>query len=300
LQEHPDLEFAGAVDPSGDRYGAVDAQDMLTTVAELLERAPDFAIVAVPTNEHLPAVRELAAAGVHVLIEKPVAADAAEADELIALVRAAGVHGAVGHVERFNPALVKLRSEMNAGRLGEVFSISTERVGPYPDRIRDVGVVKDLGVHDLDLVRWLGGAPVARLAAETQHRMGQPHEDAVLITGQLTGGQAFNCVVNWISPTKIRQTRVLGEHGMFVADTLTPALTFFAFDGVKEGGRTDYELGSVEPLRAEIDAFVALLRDDEDPGIVSLEDGLDNVVLAEAALRSAADGVSVTLQEVAS
>ena len=301
LQEHPEFEFAGAVDPAGDRYDAVaDEKAVLGSVSELVERKPDFAVVAVPTGEHLAAVRELVAAGVNVLVEKPIAGDTDEATEVIALVREAGLHGAVGHVERFNPALLALRAAMQAGDLGEVFSISTERIGPYPARIRDVGVVKDLGVHDLDLVRWLGGSLVARLAAETQHRMSPEHEDAVFVTGHLTGGQSFNCVINWISPTKVRRTRVLGEKGMFVADTLDSTLTFHAFDGVKEGDVVECDVGDGEPLRIELEAFAALLRGDADPGVVTLEEGLDNVVLAEAALDSAARGETVQLQAVAS
>ncbi len=89
---------------------------------------------SVPTEEHLPAVRELAAAGVHVLVEKPLAASGQEARALIAAVREAGLKGAVGHVERFNPALLELRRRLRDGQLGEVFCIATERVGPFPDR----------------------------------------------------------------------------------------------------------------------------------------------------------------------
>jgi UDP-N-acetylglucosamine 3-dehydrogenase len=299
LQEHPEFEFTGAVDPAGDRYDAVPDKDcVMSSVGELVRREPDFAVVAVPTGEHLSAVRELVAAGIHVLVEKPIASDTEEAAEVISLVRQAGLQGAVGHVERFNPALLALRAAIQAGDLGEVFSISTERIGPYPARIRDVGVVKDLGVHDLDLVRWLGGAAVSRLAAETQYRMSTNHEDAVLITGHLTGGQSFNCVINWISPAKVRRTRVLGEKGMFVADTLASTLTFHAFDGVKEGEVVEYEVGDSEPLRIELETFAALLRGDPNPGVVTLEEGLDNIALAEAALDSAARGETVQLQAV--
>jgi UDP-N-acetylglucosamine 3-dehydrogenase len=300
LQQHPDLDFAGAVDPAGDRYDAIaDAADMLGSVAQLRERAPDFAVVAVPTGEHLSTVRELVALGIHVLIEKPIAADSGEAAELIALVSVAGVQGAVGHVERFNPALIALREAIQNGDLGEVFSISTERIGPYPARIRDVGVVKDLGVHDFDLIRWLGGSPVARLSAETQYRMGGDHEDAVLVTGQLSGGQSFNCAVNWISPTKVRRTTVLGEKGMFVADTLGSKLTFHPFDGVREGEVVSYPVGCGEPLQVELEAFADLLEGG-DSAAVTLDEGRDNVVLAEAVLDSASRGETVQLQAVGS
>ena len=312
LQSHPAMELAGAVDPGGDRFGAVHRPERLhATVAELLDAGgpPDFAVVAVPTEEHLGAARVLADAGVHMLIEKPLAATTAEARELIDAVRGAGLRGAVGHVERFNPALLELRRRVRAGQLGEVFLVSTERVGPFPDRVRDVGVVKDLATHDLDLVRWLGGSPVERVAAQTQYRMGRRHEDLVLVTGRLEGGVAFNSVVDWLSPTKVRRTRVLGERGMLVADTLTADLTFYenavvstqgwpalqATRGVAEGDMTRYALERREPLTVELETFAALVRGDDDAGVVTLAEGLETVAVAEAVLSSATSGETIVL-----
>ena len=173
LQTMPRIAFAGAVDPGGDRYGAVrDARSRLRSIHELLEDGqPDFAVVAVPTDEHLPVARTLAAAGVHMLIEKPLAGTVAEA-EGGHRARASGpaIRAAVGHVERFNPALIELRRRTEDGQVGEVFLIGTERCGPFPDRVRDVGVVKDLATHDLDLVGWLGNSPIDLLAAQTVTR----------------------------------------------------------------------------------------------------------------------------------
>ena len=187
LQSMPRVRFAGAVDPGGDRFGAVHDPALVapSSTSCCTRGRPDFAVVAVPTDEHAAGVRELAAAGVHVLVEKPLAAtaDRGARDHRRSAARA-GVHAAVGHVERFNPALLELRRRVQEGQLGEVFLIATERIGPFPDRVRDVGVVKDLATHDLDLVRWLGDAPVERVAAQTQHRMGREHEDLVLVTGR--------------------------------------------------------------------------------------------------------------------
>jgi UDP-N-acetylglucosamine 3-dehydrogenase len=310
LQASPRVDFAGAADPGGDRFGAVgDPRLVYASLDALLAAGPvDFAIVAVPTEEHLPAVRKLAAAGIHVLVEKPLAATGAEGRELIALVQAAGVHGAVGHVERFNPALLELRRRLTGGQLGRPFVIATERLGPFPDRVRDVGVVKDLATHDLDLVRWLGGSPVARVAAETQHRMGREHEDLVLVTGALREGVAFTCAVDWLTPAKVRRTRVLGERGMLVADTLTADLTFFANGelrsewaaseqarGVSEGDMTRYALARREPLLAELEAFCDLLGGMPDAPVVTLAEGLETVRCAEAVLASAAAGQTVEL-----
>ena len=310
LQSSPRVAFAGAVDPGGDRFGIVaDTTRIFATVAELLASGPvDFAIVAVPTEEHLPAARELAAAGVSVLVEKPLAATAAEACELIAAVEAAGVRAAVGHVERCNPALLELRRRVGEGQLGEIFMIATERVGPFPARIRDVGVVKDLATHDLDLVRWLGGAPIERVAAQTQHRMGREHEDLVLVTGRLESEVAFNVNVDWLSPTKVRRTRILGEKGMLVADTLTSDLTFFANGevmsewsasqaqrGVSEGDMTRYALSRREPLLVELEAFCDHVAGDDGAPVVTLEEGLGTVLAAEAVLAAAASGETVRL-----
>jgi UDP-N-acetylglucosamine 3-dehydrogenase len=308
LQGSPRVEFAGAVDPGGDRFVALhDRRLRFDSIAELLAAGrPDFAIVAVPTDEHLPAVRELVAAGVHVLVEKPLAGTADDARAIIAAVEQAGVHAAVGHVERYNSALLAMRAKLPD--LGQVFLISTERIGPFPDRVRDVGVVKDLATHDLDLVRWIGGAPVARVAAETQHKMDRPHEDLVLATGRLASEVSFNCVVDWVSPTKVRRTRVLGERGMLVADTLTADLALYrngdvtsewpaaqSLRGVSEGDMTRFALSRREPLLVELEAFCDLLEDRDGHGVVSLAEGLETVVTAEAVLFSAERGETVVL-----
>lgn len=310
LQSSPRVRFAGAVDPGGDRYGVIHDPSMVFDSLEDLLRAgvPDFAIIAVPTEFHLAAVRELAEHGVNVIVEKPLAATSEEADELIEICRQASVIGAVGHVERFNPALLELRRRAQAGQVGEVFSISTTRVGPFPDRIRDVGVVKDLATHDLDLVRWLGDSPVASVAAQTQHRTGREHEDQVFITGSLQSNVSFNCTVDWLTPMKIRRMNILGEKGMLVADTLASELYFYEngqlqegweatqqFKGVSEGNMTRYALSRREPLLVEHETFVDLLLGDQSAEVVSLQDGLDAVRCAEGVLQSANTGETVKL-----
>jgi predicted dehydrogenase len=311
LQASPRVAFAGAVDPGGDRFDAVRDDALLFTDLDALLSAgtPDFAIVAVPTEEHVSAVSTLAAEGVHVLVEKPLAATSAEGRALMDACRSAGIHAAVGHVERFNPALLELRRRTQEDQLGQVFLVATERIGPFPDRVRDVGVIMYLATHDLDLVRWLGGAPVERLTAETQHRMGRAHEDLLLATGRLENAISFNCVVDWLSPTKVRQTRVLGERGMLVADTLTADLTFYengdvasewadtqSLRGVSEGDATRYALPRREPLLVELEAFCDLLAGDADAPVVTLAEGLETVLVAEAALSSARDGATVAVE----
>ncbi|HEX8205776.1 MAG TPA: Gfo/Idh/MocA family oxidoreductase [Solirubrobacteraceae bacterium] len=308
LQTTPDVEFAGAVDPGGDRYRAVHDPALLhTSVDDLLRGTPpDFAIVAVPTEEHVACVERLAAEGVHLLVEKPLAATTEEARDVIAAVERAGVRAAVGHVERYNAALLAARERLD--QLGPLMLIATERTGPFPDRIKDVGVVKDLATHDLDLVRWLGDSPVEVVAAQTSHRMGREHEDLVLATGRLAGDVPFHCSVDWLTPTKTRRTRILGERGMLIADTLTGDLTLHEnadvhiewaatqqLRGVSEGDSIRFALQRREPLVVEHEAFRAFVRGEEGAPVVSLEAGLETVMTAEAVLASARSGETVRL-----
>ena len=310
LQTTPGVEFAGAVDPGGDRFRAVHDPDLLYASLDDLLRgggaALDFAIVAVPTEEHVACVARLAEEGVHVLVEKPLAATVDEGREIIAAVERAGLRGAVGHVERYNPALLAARARLD--QLGPLMLIGTERSGPFPDRIKDVGVVKDLATHDLDLVRWLGDAPVEVVAAQTSHRMGREHEDLVLATGRLASDVPFHCGVDWLTPTKTRRTRILGTRGMLVADTLNGDLTLHEnadvaiesaqtqqLRGVSEGNAIRFALKRREPLVVEHEAFRAYVAGDDDAPIVPLESGLEAVATAEAVLESARRGETVRL-----
>lgn len=316
LQASERVEFAGAVDGEGDRYASVHDRGLVFgSVTDLLERQAsrplDFAIVAVPTDGHLPVARELMSAGVSVLVEKPLAATVEAAEEIVELCDQHGVHGAVGHVERYNVALQEMRRRLVNGQLGRLFALSTIRSGPFAGRVRDVGVVKDLATHDIDVISWLSDSRIARLAAQTQHLSGQEHEDLVLVTGALETGTAFNLVVDRVSPTKVRRTRVLGERGMLEADTLTGDLLFYEnaevgiawstaqqFRGVSEGNVTRYALSRDEPLRVELETFVDLIQGDADADVVTLERGLEIVQVAETVIESARSGQTLATSAV--
>jgi predicted dehydrogenase len=220
---------------------------------------------------------------------------------------AQGLVAAVGHIERYNPALQNLRTRLEHGELGEVFQVVTRRQGPFPHRIADVGVVKDLGTHDIDLTAWVTGRAYRSVAAHTAHRSGREHEDMVAVVGRLEDGTIANHLVNWLSPLKERLTVVTGERGCFVADTLTADLTFYAngaittewealraFRGVSEGDMVRYAISKREPLLSEHLAFrdaVAGLTAD----IVTLRQGLRTVEVADAVLESARTSGTVEL-----
>lgn len=299
------VDLVAVVDPGGDRHGAATGLDVLATIEQLIAAKPDYCVVAAPTALHEELGLALASAGIHTLIEKPLAQDVAGCLRLVEAFTQADLVGAVGHIERYNPSLQNLRVRLEHGELGEVYQIVTRRQGPFPDRIADVGVVKDLATHDVDLTAWVAQQPFASVAARTAHKSGREHEDLVAVTGQLADGTVTSHLVNWLSPMKERLTVVTGERGTFVADTLNADLSFYAngiiptewddiarFRGVAEGDMVRYAIPKPEPLKTEHEAFrdAVLGKTTE---IVTLNQGMLAVAVAEAILESARAGQTV-------
>jgi len=301
------VELVAVADAGGDPHGVAGGLPVLPTIEDLIAVGIDYCMVAVPTIYHEPIGMKLAAAGVHAMIEKPLAQDGPAALRLAEAFEKAGLVGAVGHIERYNPALQSMRVRLEQGELGDVYQVVTRRQGPFPARIADVGVVKDLATHDIDLTAWVTQQPFTSVAARTAYKSGREFEDLVAVVGQLADGTVTSHLVNWLSPLKERVTIVTGEKGAFVADTLTADLTFFAngivptewdaiakFRGVAEGDMVRYAIAKPEPLRGEHEAFRdAVLGKSTD--IVTMRQGLATVAVAEAVLTSATTGTTVAL-----
>ena len=293
------VDLVAVADPAGDPHGVAAGRDVHSTVNELIEIGIDYCVVAVPTIYHEEVGMALAAAGVHALIEKPLAPDTESATRLTEAFEKHGVIGAVGHIERYNPSLQEARRRIANGDLGKVFQIATRRQGPFPPRIADVGVVKDLATHDIDLTAWVAQQPFEWVQARTAHRSGREHEDLVAAVGQLADGTVTSHLVNWLTPFKQRETVITGERGAYVCDTLTADLTFYAngtqdtawdevanFRGVSEGDVVRFAIPKPEPLRVEHEAFRdAVLGKDAD--IVTMRQGLNTVRVADQMLASA-------------
>jgi predicted dehydrogenase len=307
LRSLPGVELVAVADPGGDQYDAAGGLDIGKDVQHLVASGVDYAVVAVPTVFHEEVGIALAEAGIHTLVEKPLANDVAAATRMAEAFRSRGLVGATGHIERYNPALQSMRMRLAGGELGEVFQVVTRRQGPFPVRIADVGVVKDLATHDIDLTAWVTGSSYVSVFAQTAFRSGRVHEDLVAVVGRLADNAVTNHLVNWLSPMKERVTVVTGERGSFVADTLTGDLTFYAngtvtttwdliagFRGVTEGDVVRFGIAKPEPLRTEHEAFRdAVLGKPAD--IVSMDQGLATVRVAEAVLTSSQTGETVRL-----
>ena len=311
-REMPDVTLAAVAD--GDGRLAVEVAEVngcvpYTDHRDLLEaERPDAVTVAVPTFAHREVVEDALAAGCHVLVEKPIAATVAEATALIDAAERARRVLMVGHIERYNPAIIELKRRLEAGELGQLFQIHARRLGPFPARVRDVGVVVDLATHDLDVMRYLAAAEPTRVYAETHRRLHTSRED--LVSGLLRFQNEVVGVleINWLTPTKIRELYVTGQRGMFRADYLTQDLYYFenaetsglpyeplsVLRGISEGAMTRFALQRREPLRAELEAFLAAARG-EDASVVSAHDGMQALRLALSLVESGERGQAVEL-----
>jgi UDP-N-acetylglucosamine 3-dehydrogenase len=299
------VQLVAIADPGGDPHGVAGDLPVLSNIGALIDQDIDMAVVAVPTALHEDAALKLAAAGVHALVEKPIAHSVEAGQRIVEAFARRGLIGAVGHVERFNPALQELRKRLEGGDLGEVYQISTRRQSNFPSRVADVGVAKDLASHDIDLTAWVAQSEYRSVFAQTTIKSGREHEDMIAITGRLKNDVIVNHLVNWLSPMKERLTVVSGDRGAFVADTSTGDLTFYAngtiplewesvsnFRGVSEGDVTRFAFAKREPLLVEHEAF----RDAVlglNSTVVTLEQGLRTLEVVEAALESAHTGATV-------
>jgi len=306
LRELDGVDLVAIADPGGDPHGVAGSLPILPDINALIAEGVDIAVVAVPTRFHEDAALTLAAAGVHTLVEKPIADTVEAGQRMVDAFEHAGVVGAVGHIERFNPALQEMRRRIAAGELGEVYQVITRRQGPFPSRIADVGVGKDLASHDIDLTAWVVQSTYQTVFGQIAYKSGREHEDMIIASGRLANGVIVNHTVNWLSPMKERITIATGEAGALVADTATGDLTFYAngtfplewesvtaFRGVSEGDTIRYAFPKREPLRVELEAFRdAVLGHETD--LVTMRQGLRTLEVVEGVLTSARTGQSVS------
>ncbi|MBH0082852.1 Gfo/Idh/MocA family protein [Salinibacterium sp. SWN167] len=308
LNELDGVEFKGVYDPSDAVPSHIEGKPVVRDLDTFLDMGFDYCVVAAPTIYHLEIGTMLASRGIHALIEKPVASTSEAAFELRDLFDEAGLVGGVGHIERYNPALQSARQRIQDGLLGEIYQVTTRRQGPFPGRIADVGVIKDLATHDIDLTAWVTQQEYVSINARTTFRSGREHEDMVLAVGTLSKGTIVSHTVNWLTPFKERTTIITGEHGSLVADTLTADLTYFEngvrhhqwddisqFRGVSEGDVTRFALDKKEPLRAEHEAFRDAVLSGDTSAIVTLAQGAAVVATAE---KFVADGLEHRLSTI--
>lgn len=315
IASRPGARLAAVADPVEAALSAAVAQTGAAAFAEPLamiaEAELDAVVIAAPTTAHVPLALGAIERGIAVLVEKPLAATVDESLEILAASRSTGVPVQVGHVERFNPAVRELGRLLREGWLSAVYSIASRRSGPFPARIRDVGVTVDLATHDVDICSWIAGERPVRVHAETAQRIHADHEDLLFGLLHYPSGVVAQLDVDWLTPAKRRQLVVVGEEGMFELDYLTQRLTFTratdttnprligGYAPTFEGEIAELPVPTGEPLALEHDAFLRVVREGGRPE-VDAEDGLWAVGIATALLDAAARRQVVTLDGLAS
>jgi UDP-N-acetylglucosamine 3-dehydrogenase len=314
LRELAEFRVEAVADPVPAALSAADAPSSATRYESPLDMVQtarvDAVVLAAPTTAHGELALAAIERGLAVLVEKPLAGTVDEAGAIVAAAAARGVPVQVGHIERFNPGLRALVSCLRAGWLSTIYSVSARRTGPFPARIRDVGVTVDLATHDLDIISWIVGERPERAYAEVARRVHAVHEDLVLGLLHFPSGATGMLDVNWLTPVKRRQLVVVGEEGMFELDYLTQRLTFTklaterapqmigGYAPTFEGDTAVLPVENAEPLRSELESFARVVRDGATPE-VGAADGLWAVALARALLESAEVGRPVELSHPA-
>jgi len=255
---------------------------------KLLKNDLDAVSIAVPTSRHKDVALKVASYGVHMLIEKPIAESLESADAIIEAARREDIKLLIGHVERFNSVVLKLKEVISSGELGEILSISCRRVGPYPPRIKDVGIIIDLAVHDIDVISYLYGKramSVYTIAGNSFH-IKEDHASILLNYGKEKSGIVET---NWLTPHKVRKLTVTGTKGVAYADYLEQSLEIW-----KEEGREEVSIEKREPLKNELEHFLDAVVKDEKPS-PSGEEGKYALYVALSAIKSYESGSNISI-----
>jgi UDP-N-acetylglucosamine 3-dehydrogenase len=294
LAKEGKVELVGIADANFERakelakkYGTIPYADYHELVNENL----DAVSIAVPTSLHKEVALEFIKAGTSVLVEKPIADTIENGEAIMKAAEEAGVVLAVGHIERFNPALLKLKEVVDRGELGKIVTITAKRVGPMATRIRDVGIIIDLGVHDIDIISYLFGEPVKTVyarAGNVLHPAGV--EDHALITLGFEEGSGI-VETNWLTPHKTRTLNVVGTGGIAYLDYIEQSLKLYNHEWIKEA-----KIQKKEPLRNELEHFVECVEKGKRP-IVDGKAGLHALKVALLAQESAKTGKVLEVEE---
>jgi predicted dehydrogenase len=288
LAEFPGVELAGVADPDRQRgqfVGRALGCPAVASVEELLERSVDAVTIAAPTHLHRDVALACIARGVHVLVEKPIAPTVSEGEDIIAAARDAGLTLMIGHVERFNPAVEAIAEAI---REEDILSIAITRVGPFPPRMSNVGVVIDLAVHDIDLICWFTRSHITEVQPQLSNAVAD-REDIALLQFRTASGVLAHINTNWLTPFKARTVHVATKRKYVIGDLLTRQVTeCYGFQPDGSYSMRHLSVGHAEPLRTELMAFVRAIREGTPPPVTG-EDGVASLAVAIQCLNGRAE-----------
>src|SRR6202007_1628183 len=224
---------------------------------------------------------------IHVMVEKPIASSVEEGRHIVDAAERAGVTLMVGHVERFNPAVAAIKQAIKDE---DILSIAITRVGPFPPRMSNVGVVTDLAVHDIDLIRWFTDSDTFEVQPQLSNAVAE-REDIALLQFRTASGVLAHINTNWLTPFKARTVHVATKRKYVIGDLLTRQVTeCYGFQPDGSYSMRHLSVGHAEPLRAELAGFVKALREGAPPPVTG-EDGVASLAVAIQCLSGRADAV---------
>ena len=281
LSEMAGVELVGVVDPDRKQrefvahtLGCAEFADLQA----LIGSGVDAVTIAAPTHLHHDLALVCIASGLHVMVEKPIAPTVEEGRAIVAAARRADVTLMIGHVERFNPAVESIK---RAIKDQDILSIAITRVGPFPPRMSNVGVVIDLAVHDIDLIRWFTDSEIVEIQPQLSSAVAE-REDIALLQFRTASGVLAHINTNWLTPFKARTIHVATRDKYLIGDLLTLQVTeCFGFQPDGSYSMRHLSVGYAEPLRAELRAFVDAIRDGRPPAVT----GEEGVASLEVAIR---------------
>ncbi|WP_029348957.1 Gfo/Idh/MocA family oxidoreductase [Bosea sp. 117] len=279
LADLPGASLVGIADPDlaqGGKVAEFLGCKAVPDVGGLLGLKVDAVVVAAPTHLHHEIALTAINSGAHVLVEKPIAPTVEEGEAIVAAAKEQGVTLMVGHVERFNPAVEAIK---NAIRGEEILSIGITRVGPFPPRMSNVGVVIDLAVHDIDLICHFTGSEIAEVQPQVKAAVAE-REDIALLQFRTANGVLAHINTNWLTPFKARTVHVATRKKYVSGDLLTRQVTE-CFDYRPDGSYSMRHLpvAYAEPLRVELTRFLDAIRTGEPPAVTG-EDGVASLATA--------------------
>ena len=269
-----------------DAKGFTDYEDLL--------KYPEIEVVSVcvPTTFHHDVVMEAIKHGKHVLVEKPIAFTLKEAEDMIAAAKEAGVILATGHVERFNPAVQKAKELIDNDVIGDIVSASAKRVGPFPPRIKDVGVTIDLAIHDLDVMNYLFDEDVIQVYGTMNSILEKcEFEDHAEIMINFKNESTGILEVNWLTPYKRRQIEITGTDGIISVDYIEQSIDVYGKFA------QDIDIKHEEPLKEELRSFLNAVVNGTEPEITG-EDGLKALKMVIAATKSSREHKPISFDEI--
>jgi predicted dehydrogenase len=281
LIDLPGVELVGIADPDRAQAKSVATALGCRAVADhkaLLALGVDAVTIAAPTHLHHPIALDCIKAGIHALVEKPIASTVEEGRAIVSAAARAGLTLMVGHVERFNPTVATIKQALDGE---DILSIAITRVGPFPPRMSNVGVVIDLAVHDIDLIQWFTGSDIVEVQPQLKSAIAE-REDIALLQFRTRSGVLAHINTNWLTPFKARTVHVATRQKYIIGDLLTRQVTeCFGFQPDGSYSMRHLSVGHAEPLRAELVAFVDAIRDGKRPAV----GGEEGVASLEVAIR---------------